>query len=144
MRNYIFIFLLGIIFLSTKCIDNESEDCHKNINIVNNSRYVLQISVSNTYPDSTSSSGFGERYESFNSSISAHSIGKFQAKLKGCIEDAMKSESYRKGVMMLFFFDKEVIENTSWETIVKDRMYLKKYDLTLEDLQNNNWTITYP
>ncbi|MDR1090406.1 MAG: hypothetical protein LBL79_04955 [Prevotella sp.] len=57
----------------------------------------------------------------------------------------MKSKlTFENGVMMLFFFNKEVIENFPWETIVKNKMYLKKYDLTLEDLQAKDWTITYP
>lgn len=40
--------------------------------------------------------------------------------------------------MMLFLFDNEIVKFELWETIVKERKYFKKYDLSLEDLQSNN------
>jgi hypothetical protein len=145
MKYLFFILSLGITLMSTQCNSNESDSCHKNIKIVNNSDYNLVISISYSYPDSTSLVGFGERYESFNPPIPNHNVGKFQAEFYGCIEYSMKSKlTFENGVMMLFFFNKEVIENFPWETIVKNKMYLKKYDLTLEDLQAKDWTITYP
>lgn len=29
-------------------------------------------------------------------------------------------------------------------SIIKYRIYLKKYDFTVKNLQSSNWTITYP
>ena len=46
--------------------------------------------------------------------------------------------------LFVYIFDAELIENTPWEVIAKDYLVLKRYDLTLEDLQRLNWKITYP
>ena len=47
-------------------------------------------------------------------------------------------------VLMLFIFDKEVVDNVPWDTIREEYMVLKRYDLSLQDLEGNNWTVAYP
>ncbi len=44
----------------------------------------------------------------------------------------------------LFLFDKIIIDTTSWDIIKADYIVLRRYDLSLQDLENSNWTITYP
>jgi hypothetical protein len=46
--------------------------------------------------------------------------------------------------LMIFLFEKSTLETTPWDTIVKKYLVLKRYDLSLEDLEKKNWTITYP
>jgi hypothetical protein len=48
------------------------------------------------------------------------------------------------GKMMAYVFDNNVFNSVPWDTIKKNYMVLKRYDLTLQDLQSKNWTITYP
>jgi len=48
------------------------------------------------------------------------------------------------GIYNLFLFDKQTVIEQPWDTIVKNNMILKRYDLSLEDLNSMNWTITYP
>lgn len=45
---------------------------------------------------------------------------------------------------MIYVFDNKITSTTSPDTIFKYKMYLERYDITLEDLQNRDWTITYP
>lgn len=45
--------------------------------------------------------------------------------------------------MYIWLFDKEVIDTTPWEEVVANDLYLIRYDLTLKDLEEMNWTITY-
>ena len=45
---------------------------------------------------------------------------------------------------VVFVFDAEVLETTPWDTVKVNYMVLKRYDLSLEDLESLNWTITYP
>lgn len=46
--------------------------------------------------------------------------------------------------LMIFIFDEETLQTVSWDTIRENYMILKRYDLSMEDLQEKDWTITYP
>lgn len=43
-----------------------------------------------------------------------------------------------------YVFDAQILETIPWDTIKSKYLVLKRYDLTLEDLVRQNWTITYP
>ena len=45
---------------------------------------------------------------------------------------------------MIYIFDAGVLESTPWSTVVNDYMVLKRFDLSLQNLQKMDWTITYP
>ena len=45
---------------------------------------------------------------------------------------------------MYFIYDACILETTPWDTIKAKYIVLKRYDLSLQDLQQMNWTITYP
>lgn len=47
-------------------------------------------------------------------------------------------------ILMLYIFNKDTIEQVSWERIEQENLVEKRYDLTLEILDSLNWTITYP
>jgi len=48
------------------------------------------------------------------------------------------------GILHGFIFDKQTVIEQPWDSIVANNMVLKRYDLSLEDLNSMNWTITYP
>jgi hypothetical protein len=48
------------------------------------------------------------------------------------------------GIMHGFIFDKQTVVEQPWDTIVENNLVLKRYDLSLQDLESMNWTITYP
>lgn len=62
---------------------------------------------------------------------------------RSCIEVSIPNRN-EYGALMYYIFDKKVLDANPIDTITKYKIYLKKYDLTVEYLQNNNWTITYP
>ena len=43
----------------------------------------------------------------------------------------------------IFIFNASIVDNTQWDTIKKNYMILKRYDLNLHDLDSLNWTILY-
>ena len=47
-------------------------------------------------------------------------------------------------VLMLYLFSRDTIEQVSWEEIVEDYKILRRYDLSLEDLESMDWVIEYP
>jgi hypothetical protein len=44
----------------------------------------------------------------------------------------------------LYFYEKDTFVNNSCDTLKKSNWYLKRMELTLDYLNQNNWTITYP
>jgi hypothetical protein len=48
------------------------------------------------------------------------------------------------GRLEIFIFDLGVLRNNSWDTIAKNYLILKRYDLTLDSLKKMNWLIQYP
>jgi hypothetical protein len=60
----------------------------------------------------------------------------------GSWENAFNEVANQK--LRIFIFDASIVDNTPWDTIKKNYMILKRYDLSLDDLDNMNWTITYP
>lgn len=46
--------------------------------------------------------------------------------------------------LSIFIFDAMVYEGTEWEEIRNDYKILKRYDLSIEDLERLNYTVTYP
>ena len=60
-----------------------------------------------------------------------------------CFEKVFKNENFSDTVYV-YVFDAAVVDNTSWDIVAKDYLVLKRYDLSLEDLQRLNWQVTYP
>jgi hypothetical protein len=127
-----------MLSLASACGDGESDNCHKKIQFGNDSKAEIYIAGSFSYPDT---------------SIRLHSsnvrdkigIAKIEKVLWGrdCFEYHF-ANPYFRDTLMIFIFDAQVFENTLWDNVVKDYMIKKRYDVSLQDLQNLDWTLTYP
>ena len=143
MKNVIKLLLLSLILMSTKCEDKESENCHTSIRFSNNSEKDLYVRLYDLVhrPPGVSeiehiSSTVQQRYKVYtgeqDNREATHQIS--------CIESFFRGQDTKT----LYVFDAAVVENTSWGVVARDSLVLKRYDLTLEDLQRLNWFITYP
>jgi len=144
MKNAIKILLLSILCMATKCQDKESENCHTSIGFFNNTDN--NLCVRSAFPHSYF---FPTPLDIKNLSPSE---GKYKIKSSeqnnrraissgGCYEDKFYNDG---DTFFVFIFDAAVVENTLWEVVAREYLVLKRYDLTLEDLQRLNWKITYP
>lgn len=61
-----------------------------------------------------------------------------------CCWEGIFSSQIESDTLMVFIFEASVIESTPWDTVKVNYLVLKRYDLSLQDLQSMNWTITYP
>lgn len=43
----------------------------------------------------------------------------------------------------IWIFDRQVIDTVPWEQVKENNMYLKRYDLTLQELEAMNWEVIY-
>jgi hypothetical protein len=130
------IILLIFIFLSSTC--EKDKNLHDLIEFTNNSNYNLFVCADWWYPDTlinfSNPALAGDFYKvSANSSDDA---------LK--IRDTYEGRFEQHEKIMIFVFDAQVLENTTWDSVKANYLVLKRYDLTLQDLNDMNWTITYP
>ncbi len=126
----ILIFSLSIIILSsTTC---KKDNIHYELTIINKSNKSIYMNWADSYPDTLLNCPWGveipvnDKYI-----ISSGSHG---------WEDIFKSMD----VLQIFIVDANFAKTTPCDSIRKYNMILKRYALTYNDLQNNNWTITYP
>ena len=47
-------------------------------------------------------------------------------------------------VLMIYIFSPSVINTVPWDSIVSNYQILRRYDLTLDDLEAMSWTVEYP
>ena len=45
---------------------------------------------------------------------------------------------------VMFLFEKQTVDSVSWDIIKSNYLVLRRYDLSLADLEEMNWIITYP
>jgi hypothetical protein len=135
----LFISVMVLAIGSNNCYKN-SEFCHHTIRMLNNSNSDIYVDISLNYPDTSNLGGIkGIIYKGSPNKILkmdvAHGISN-----RDCFEDFF---SYRNDTLMLFIFDAELIESVPWDTVIKKNLYIKRLDLSLEDLKSNNFLIKF-
>ena len=124
--------MINLITLITLIISLSVSSCHKEehryIYIENNSNSAIYYRFSFAYPDTTLKNSDPDNYKikSESKTFTTARVFAFNA------------------TMQLFIFDSTTIENTLWDSIVARNMVLKRYQFTESDMQQANWTITYP
>jgi hypothetical protein len=139
--NWIIIFIFLIVYQS--CVDKDGT-CHKVIKFINNTGKTLYVTSAYEFPDTMIyktqpnpllNSNFTKVLPK---EINTHSLWH-----RDCIELAFK-DLIPSDTLMVYVFDSAVLETTPWETVKSNYLILKRYDLSLIDLQIMNWTIIYP
>jgi hypothetical protein len=134
------VFIVGLVVSSFKC-KQESGDCHKSIKVINNTADAIYIGFTTAaFPDTLFSNAVPnpalqpaakkiKAGEQNNTAISVVHGGQ-------CIEDATN--------IMVYVFDATVLETIPWDTVKAKNSYVKRYDLTLQQIKDRNWVIAYP
>ena len=53
-------------------------------------------------------------------------------------------ERLEEEVLMIYIFSKDTIDQVPWPRIRDEYLVLRRYDLSLEDLEAMDWTVKYP
>jgi hypothetical protein len=129
--------LLHSILVSSSC-KKESSYYDYRLKVVNNSKDMIYADFYQSYPDTTLSSN-----SHFDGEIlKARPNDTITLIRGGSWENAFSSDITEK--LMVYVFDAEIIEDTPWDTVKANYMVLKRYDLSLQELEKMNWTISYP
>lgn len=136
--------LLITVLLSSNTCEKENEDCHESISFENNTEKSIYILWDTNYPD-TMYFGNGPSPEAEPANLilpnetSSNSIQE-----RSCWEAIIAGDRILSDTLMIFVFDGYTIENTEWSEVVHEYLVLQRFNLSLEDLESLNWTITYP
>ncbi len=137
MKKIVFYSSILLISTALNCIKN-TDDCHKEYTVVNNSDHDIYYKVSLRYPDTTLIYDLNPTVDP-----TLYRIYKFNNKAQ-FDRDCYEGWFFAVDTIMCFIFDAQTIERTPWDTIMTNYLILKRYDLSINDMQNTNWTITYP
>jgi hypothetical protein len=136
------IFFTTIIGTMFFCEPRNTDECHRKIAIMNNSDKSIYVNDTGRYPDTDFRNIVG------NPLVAGTKIGAKESESAAlsnngeCIE--YKFTRFESGIMQVFVFDGPTLETNGWEYVKENNLVLKRYQFTLQDMQNNNWTITYP
>jgi hypothetical protein len=136
------ILILSFLLICSTCKDDEN--CHDTIIFFNKSSDTLYVISSSEYPDTLAIRNSPD--PTLNSNFTkVLPFEKNSTVLWGrdCVELAYK-DLITSDTMMVYVFDAKVLETTSWDTVKANYLILKRYNLSLLDLKEMEWTITYP
>ncbi|MFA5971946.1 MAG: hypothetical protein WC780_06315 [Lentimicrobiaceae bacterium] len=128
----IILIALSIILCSSGC--ESLVDHVYSIKIQNNSKYNVQFYESYNFPDTTIDVTkprlkmvYASKYSYLDS--------------KKDWDEVLVSP---KDTISIFILSKDTLDKYDWAKIRSDYNILKRYDLSIADLQRMNWTLTYP
>ena len=137
------ILVISIIFLNHGCGEKE-DNCHKTITFKNATTDTLYVVSSSQYPDTSTFAGIPNPALNPNFTKVLPNESNTQVLWgRDCIELAFK-DLIPSDTMMIYVFDAKVLEGNTWETVKSNYLVLKRYDLSLQDLESMKWEITYP
>jgi hypothetical protein len=143
-RNYLFLILIPFFYIT--CVKNNSESCHYTIPFINNS-------LSDIYVDHHYDADAIEHYSpsAYTSNQHDHKVFAQNVNEYAMFSTRCKEYYFTAGVqftngtqglldtLLIYVFDAEAIEKPSAEYKI-----LSRYDLSLKDLQQLGWRLTYP
>jgi hypothetical protein len=136
------IIFLSIITLLISCEPTNTAKCHKIITVVNKTNKKIYVDHSFDYPETDFRKLIGDPLNSGAWKIEANSTNDVLSLPPNCYE-AIYPSRIKSGIMMVYVFDGPTLETQGWDYIKANNLVLKRYDLTLKDLKDMNWTITY-
>lgn len=124
-----FFFLLVVTTVTYSCC---KEEIHYNLVIKNMSNKAISISWGDYYPDTTLRCPLGY--------INLSENQECKLSRRNGWENDFKYYSY----LQIFVMDSEICQTTPCDTIKKYNEILKRYQLTLDDIKQVGWVISYP
>ena len=139
MRTFILLLFFALILFFHACKDVFSKYDNR-MKIKNNSSIDVFFIESYQYPD-TSINTSNPGGDKLNHLVTA---GTEKVNRSSSSWEYIFSSDLPSDTLVMFIFDSHTLENTPWDTVRKNYLILKRYDLSYDDLVKMDWTITYP
>lgn len=137
------VFLLVLIpffFLSMTC-RKETDLCHYSVWLNNTTDKPVFVAASYDYPDT--SINFQNPLLGENNYVGAHNRVAFMH-LSHCLEYDIETLT-PSGKLSIFVFDAEKLRyDTSWSQIRRNYQVLKRFDYSIDELRNTNFSVDFP
>jgi hypothetical protein len=136
----IILMVLSFIFMANTC-NKEDENHHRTIEIINNSERAIYACFNVTYPDTLGDVG------GLTSQPQIYKVESYAKNRRALGDQEFWEVIFRDGrripsdTLMVFIMDAELLES---HTTHVNNTIIRRYDLSLQDLQHVNWTLTYP
>ena len=133
--------LIGSCLLFTACdLTIDRDDAHYHIRFYNASVYNAFIGISFDYPDTTlrnrqdvTTPGWYLGVESHNSNNDALAS-----------MTSYESIFYSIDTLIIFVFNADTLSARGWDNVKEHNIVTQRYDLSLSDLYNLDWRLTFP
>ena len=139
-KNYymkpIYLMLAYLLTVNLSCHMCKDEELTLRVNNV--SEKAIYVSWTRDNSDTSLNHIVNPTYYSQIKKVAAHSV---QKDYYGAPSQAIFKDT---DTLTVFVFDAQVLETTPWDTVKAKYLVLKRYDLSLDDLNKLNWEITYP
>lgn len=141
MKYFRILFLFTLLLFLFGCPDKDTE-MDSDITIINRSNQSLIMWTDfEAYPDTTIHVGSNPFDEVIRDRFTIKPNSTYKQKANW--RSSFNRNSSRK-YLMIFLFDTSVLDTVAWSKIREDYLIAKRYELTLQQLDSLNWTITYP
>jgi hypothetical protein len=132
MRTTMKIALCILVFLLFKTCKFPDEQHY--IIVTNNANHMISLYVGETYPD-TSIVQTKPRLWTVQPNSNFDDVSEW---------GTWKERFSKIEKLSVFIFHTDTLNKYAWEEVADKYMVLKRYDLSLEDLKQCNFTVTYP
>jgi len=140
MKNIIL--LLSTFIMTVSCRYENTADCHQVLTFENTTNKHIYVSSSFKYPNTEAFKYHPDPLLSpVDSKIEALEENTHILSGRTCYEVSL--ENAESSIIMVYVFDGTTLETSTWQTVKDNNLVLKRYDLTLEDLEGMNWEIIY-
>jgi hypothetical protein len=134
--------ILNLIFsLTTLLIGCGKPKDPQYIKMVNKSQNVVDIELQYNYPDTLILDSVSvDHVDTIGPNITRKAVT--NSLNRGWKSHISHLNSHN--TIMVFFYSPDTLKKYSWEKIRQDYKVLKRYDLTTDQLEQMDWTVTYP
>jgi len=124
-----------LLFFLNSC--GQKKNYHNSMAFINNSNKTVYVDFSYGYPDTLINFNLSYEAKPY-CKVNSNSTGN-PLEVRYAYETMLEDDT-----LMVYVFDAAVVESTPWDTIKAIYMVLKRYDLSLQDLEEMNWTVSHP
>lgn len=142
-RTTFILMILSFFVMSNSCVKDD-ENHHSTIRFINNADKPIYVYGSMMYPDTLNAYGMGGGGASypFHYKISPDTENTYALQQREFWEVIFRDgRGIPSDTLMVYVFDAGLLES---HTTHVNNTIIRRYDLSLQDLQRVNWTLTYP
>lgn len=140
MKKQISLFIFGLLLISSSCDENVFGETFYTMTLKNNTEGLIYFVAYDEFS--------AVQYPDTALPLTAPHLTKIESNGKFYIHERTPWQELIKKLsvdtLSIFFFADSIYEDSSWSAISNQYLILKRYDLSIEDLERINFKVPYP